>query len=175
MGFHKAFDADRSCQYLGEDLGYEYFISNEGNFASYDGASYEAHFLPVSYKGFKAFVEDEAQDSGEFFVWVGLEDYLTSKNGQYIISIKSMMKLVKENPLLDFLYVYDLAAGATDFYADDKGLHFTDALNNEVLIKEDDDYEFYVDGLSLQVAPKDKVIMYMPGYDYKTTLVADDE
>jgi hypothetical protein len=41
MPFHKAFDKSRTCQYLGEDLAYEYFISNEGNFASHDGASFE--------------------------------------------------------------------------------------------------------------------------------------
>ena len=164
MGFYKAFDDSRTCQYLGEDLLYEYFISNEGNFASHDGASYEACFLPVNYKGFKAFVENEAPDSGEVFVWVGLEDYLTGRDGQYIITLKSMIKLVRENPLLDFLYVYDLAAGATDFYTDDQGLHFTDALGNEVLLKEEDDYEFYVDGLSIQVAPIDKVIMYKPDF-----------
>jgi len=164
MPFHKVLDLERYCQYIGVDLGYEYFISNEGNFASHDGASYEAHFLPVNYKGFKAFVENEAPDSGEVFVWVGLEDYLTGKDGQYFITLKSMIKLVKENPLLDFLYVYDLAAGATDFYTDDQGLHFTDALGNEVLLKEEDDYEFYVDGLSIQVAPTNKVIMYKPDF-----------
>ena len=175
MGFHKAFDADRSCQYLGEDLGYEYFISNEGNFASHDGASYEAYFEPVSYRGFKAFVENEAPDSGEFFVWFSMEDYITMKDGQAIITVKSMMKMVKDHPLLDFLYVYDLAAGATDFFADAAGLDFTDALNNHVRLMSDSDYVFYVDGLSVKVATPDKHIMYMPDYDDKTTLDTEEQ
>jgi len=164
MPFHKAFDKSRTCQYLGEDLAYEYFISNEGNFASHDGASFEAYFNAVNYRGFKAFVEDEAKDSGEIFVWVGLEDYITMRDGQAIITLPSMMKLVRENPLLDFLYVYDLAAGATDFFADMKGLNFTDALDNRVRLIDTDDYEFYVDGLSIRVAPADKKIMYAPEY-----------
>ena len=165
MPFYKAYDADRSCQYLGENLAYEYFISNEGNFASHDGASFEAYFLPVNYKGFKAFVENEAPDSGEVFVWVGLEDYITMRDGQAIITLPSMMKLVRENPLLDFLYVYDLAAGATDFFADMKGLNFTYALDNRVILIDTDNYEFYVDGLSIRVAPTDKKIMYATDYE----------
>ena len=165
MPFYKAYDKERSCQYLGEDLAYEYFISNEGNFASHDGASFEAYFLPVNYKGFKAFVENEAPDSGEVFIWVGLEDYITMRDGQAIITLPSMMKLVRENPLLDFLYVYDLAAGATDFFADMKGLNFTDALDNRVRLIDTDNYEFYVDGLSIRVAPTDKKIMYATDYE----------
>jgi hypothetical protein len=164
MPYYKAYDADRSCQYLGENLSYEYFISNEGNFASHDGASYEAYFKPVNYRGFKAFVENEAPDSGEVFVWVGLEDYISMKDSQAIITIASMMKLVRENPLLDFLYVYDLAAGATDFFADSRGLNFVDALGNSVRLLDTDDYEFYVDGLSIRVAPVDKQIMYAAKY-----------
>jgi hypothetical protein len=160
MPYYKAYDADRSCQYLGEDLSYEYFISNKGNFASHDGASLEAYFLPINYKGFDAFVENEAPDSGEVFVWVGLEDYITMRDGQAIITLPSMMKLVRENPLLDFLYVYELAAGATDFFADMKGLNFKDALDNDVRLLDTDDYEFYLDGLSIRVAPMNKVIMY---------------
>lgn len=175
MPFQKAYDENRSCQYLGEDLKYEYFISNEGNFASHDGASYEAYFEPVNYRGFKAFVENEAPDSGEFFVWVGLEDYISMRDGMPIITLQSMMKLVRENPLLDFLYVYDLAAGATDFFADMKGLNFTDALGNHVRLLDTDTYDFYVDGLSIQVAPTNKHIMYMPDYDSKTTLLEGDE
>jgi hypothetical protein len=164
MPYYKAYDKERQCQYLGEDLAYEYFISNEGNFASHDGASFEAYFLPINYKGFKAFVENEAPDSGEVFVWVSLEDYITMRDGQAIITLPSMMKLVRENPLLDFLYVYDLAAGATDFFADMKGLNFTDALDNRVRLIDTDDYEFYVDGLSIRVAPENKPIMYAPDY-----------
>jgi len=165
MPFYKAYDKSRTCQYLGEDLAYEYFISNEGNFASYDGASYEAYFNAVNYKGFKAFVEDEAKDSGEVFVWVGLEDYITMRDGQPVITSQLMWKLVRENPLLDFLYVYDLAAGATDFFADGKGLSFVDALGNPVLLKDTDNYDFYLDGLSIQVAPLDKKIMYESDYE----------
>jgi hypothetical protein len=165
MPFHKAYDKSRTCQYLGEDLAYEYFISNEGNFASHDGASYEAYFNAVNYKGFKAFVEDEAKDSGEVFVWVGLEDYITMRDGMPVITLQSMMKLVRENPLLDFLYVYDLAAGATDFFADNKGLNFTDALGNRVRLLDTDNYDFYLDGLSIQVAPLDKKIMYESDYE----------
>lgn len=175
MSFHKAFDDSRTCQYLGEDLKYEYFISNDGNFASHDGASYEAYFQPVSYKGFKAFVESEAPDSGEFFVWFSMEDYISMRDGQAIITVKSMMQMVKDHPLLDFLYVYDLAAGATDFFADARGLDFTDALGNHVRLLDDSDYVFYVDGLSVKIASADKHIMYMPDYDDKTTLLEDDE
>lgn len=164
MPFYKAYDKNRSCQYLGEDLAYEYFISNEGNFAGYDGASHEAYFLPINYKGFKAFVENEAPDSGEVFVWVGLEDYITMRDGQAIITLPSMMKFVRENPLLDLLYVYDLAAGATDFFADMKGLNFTDALDNRVRLIDTDNYDFYIDGLSIKVVPADKQIMYASDY-----------
>jgi hypothetical protein len=165
MSYHKAFDKSRTCQYLGEDLNYEYFISNEGNFASHDGASFEAYFNAVNYRGFKAFVEDEAKDSGEVFVWVGLEDYITMRDGMAVITVPSMMKLVRENPLLDFLYVYDLAAGAYNFFADMKGLNFIDALGNNVRLLDTDNYDFYLDGLSIQVAPLDKIIMYESEYE----------
>jgi hypothetical protein len=165
MSYHKAYDKKRDCQYLGYPLEFEYFISNEGNFASHDGASFEAYFNAVNYRGFKAFVEDEAKDSGEIFVWVGLEDYITMRDGMSVITLPSMMKLVRENPLLDFLYVYDLAAGATDFFADNKGLNFTDALGNRVRLLDTDNYDFYLDGLSIQVAPLDKEIMYAADYE----------
>jgi hypothetical protein len=165
MPFHKAHDKNRDCQYLGYPLEFEYFISNEGNFASHDGASYEAYFHPVNYKGFKAFVEDEAPDSGEVFVWVSLEDYITMRDGMAVITVPSMMKLVRENPLLDFLYVYDLAAGAYNFFADMKGLNFIDALGNNVRLLDTDNYDFYLDGLSIQVAPIDKIIMYQSDYE----------
>lgn len=173
MSFHKAVDLERSCQYIGEDIGYEYYISNEGNFASWEGATHEAFFQPVSYRGFDAYVEDEAPDSGEVFAWFSLENYIHVRHGQSILSIESMMKLVKDHPLIDFLYVYDLAAGATDFYADEEGLNFTDALGNPVRLLKDDNYEFYVDGLSVQFAPKDKVIMYMPNSESKTEVLED--
>ena len=165
MSYHKAYDKKRDCQYLGYPLEFEYFISNEGNFASHDGASFEAYFNAVNYRGFKAFVEDEAKNSGEIFVWVGLEDYITMRDGQAIITLPSMMKLVRENPLLDFLYVYDLAAGAIDFFADMKGLNFIDALGNNVRLLDTDNYDFYLDGLSIQVAPIDKIIMYKSDYE----------
>lgn len=173
MPFHKAVDSKRSCQYIGEDIGYEYYISNEGNFASWEGATHEAFFQPVSYRGFDAYVEDEAPDSGEIFAWFSLENYIHVKDGQTVLSIESMMRLVQDHPLIDFLYVYDLAAGATDFFADAAGLNFTDALGNKVRLLKNDNYEFYVDGLSVQFAPKDKVIMYMPNSESKTTALED--
>ena len=87
------------------------------------------------------------------------------RDGMAVITVPSMMKLVRENPLLDFLYVYDLAAGATDFFADMKGLNFTDALGNRVRLIDTDNYDFYLDGLSIQVAPLDKEIMYESDYE----------
>jgi hypothetical protein len=154
MSYHKAYDKSRECQYLGEPLGLQYFISNEGNFASHEGASYEAYFEPVNYKGFDAYVENEAPDSGEVFVWLNMEEYVTDLDGQKVISIENMMTLVKQNPLIDWFYVYDLAAGASDFSADSTGLFFVDALDNPVFLSKNDKYVFYVDGLSVKVAAK---------------------
>jgi hypothetical protein len=175
MSFHKTYDKSRECQYLGEPLKLQYFISNEGNFASHEGASYEAYFEPIDYRGFDAFVESEAPDSGEVFVWVNIEDYTTDLDGQKIISVENMMKLIKENPLIDFFYVYDLAAGAYNFFADEAGMNFIDALGNNVRLLKDTNYEFYVDGLSLRVAPTDKIIMYAPNSKSKTTMLEDEE
>jgi Ni/Fe-hydrogenase subunit HybB-like protein len=95
----------------------------------------------------------------------GLEDYITMRDGMAVITLPSMMKLVRENPLLDFLYVYDLAAGAYNFFADMKGLNFIDALGNNVRLIDTDNYDFYLDGLSIQVAPVDKKIMYEGDYE----------
>jgi hypothetical protein len=174
MSFHKAVDLERSCQYIGEDIGYEYYISNEGNFASWDGATHEAFFQPVSYRGFDAYVEEEAPDSGEIFTWFSLENYIHMKDGQALLSLESMMKLVADHPLIDFMYVYDLAAGATDFFADNGGLNFTDAKDNRVRLNlKSDKYDFYVDGLYVRFAPKDKVIMYMPTSENKTEILED--
>jgi hypothetical protein len=174
MSFHKAVDLERSCQYIGEDIGYEYYISNEGNFASWDGATHEAFFEPVSYRGFDAYVEGEAPDSGEIFAWFSLENYIHMKDGQALLSLESMMKLVIDHPLIDFMYVYDLAAGATDFFADNGGLNFTDAKDIPVRLSlKHDKYDFYVDGLYVRFAPKDKVIMYMPTSKSKTEVLED--
>jgi|688.fasta_scaffold276539_1 hypothetical protein len=166
MSFHKAYDKKRECQYLGEDLDLEYFISNEGNFASHDGASYEAYFQPIEYRGFDAYVENEAPDSGEVFVWFSMTDYLTKEGGEDVITTKNMMRLVMDNPLIDFHYTYDLAAGAYNFFADMSGLNFIDALGNHVRLLEDDKYVFYINGLSVRIAPKDKIIMYKNIYEF---------
>jgi hypothetical protein len=160
MSYFKAYDKSRECQYLGEPLKLQYFISNEGNFSSHEGASYEAYFEPVNYKGFDAYVENEAPDSGEIFVWLNMEDYVTDLDGEMVISVPNMMRLVMENPLIDFHYTYDLAAGAYNFFADMSGLNFIDALMNNVRLLKDDKYVFYVNGLSVRVAPTDKIIMY---------------
>ena len=160
MSYYKVYDKNRECQYLGEPLKFQYFISNEGNFASHEGASYEAYFEPVNYKGFDAYVENEAPDSGEIFVWLDVEDYVTELDGQKVISVVNMMTLIKSYPLIDWFYVYDLAAGAYNFFADEAGINFVDALMNNVRLLKDDKYVFYVDGLSVRVAPKDKIIMY---------------
>jgi hypothetical protein len=166
MSFYKAHDKKRECQYLGEELDLEYFISNEGNFASHDGASYEAYFQPIEYRGFDAFVENEAPDSGEVFVWFSMTDYITKEGGEDVITTKDMMRLVMDNPLIDFHYTYDLAAGAYNFFADMSGLNFIDALGNHVRLLEDDKYVFYINGLSVRVAPKDKIIMYKNIYEF---------
>jgi hypothetical protein len=166
MSFHKAYDKKRECQYLGEDLDLEYFISNEGNFASHDGASYEAYFQPIEYRGFDAYVENEAPDSGEVFVWFSMTDYITKEGGEDVITTKNMMRLVMDNPLIDFHYTYDLAAGAYNFFADMSGLNFIDALGNHVRLLEDDKYVFYINGLSVRIAPKDKIIMYKNIYEF---------
>jgi hypothetical protein len=166
MSFHKAYDKKRECQYLGEELDLEYFISNEGNFASHDGASYEAYFQPIEYRGFDAYVENEAPDSGEVFVWFSMTDYITKEGGEDVITTKNMMRLVMDNPLIDFHYTYDLAAGAYNFFADMSGLNFIDALGNHVRLLEDDKYVFYINGLSVRVAPKDKIIMYKNIYEF---------
>ena len=166
MSFHKAYDKKRECQYLGEGLDLEYFISNEGNFASHDGASYEAYFQPIEYRGFDAFVENEAPDSGEVFVWFSMTDYITKEGGEDVITTKDMMRLVMDNPLIDFHYTYDLAAGAYNFFADMSGLNFIDALGNHVRLLEDDKYVFYINGLSVRLAPKDKIIMYKNVYEF---------
>jgi hypothetical protein len=166
MSFHKAYDKKRECQYLGEDLDLEYFISNEGNFASHDGASYEAYFQPIEYRGFDAYVENEAPDSGEVFVWFSMTDYITKEGGEDVITTRNMMRLVMDNPLIDFHYTYDLAAGAYNFFADMSGLNFIDALGNHVRLLEDDKYVFYINGLSVRIAPKDKIIMYKNIYEF---------
>jgi hypothetical protein len=166
MSFHKAYDKKRECQYLGENLDLEYFISNEGNFASHDGASYEAYFQPIEYRGFDAYVENEAPDSGEVFVWFSMTDYITKEGGEDVITTKNMMRLVMDNPLIDFHYTYDLAAGAYNFFADMSGLNFIDALGNHVRLLEDDKYVFYINGLSVRIAPKDKIIMYKNIYEF---------
>jgi hypothetical protein len=166
MSFHKAFDKSRTCQYLGDELTYEYFISNEDNFASHEGASFEAYFEPVDYRGFDAFVENEAPDSGEVFVWFSMTDYITKVDSEDVITTKDMMRLVMDNPLIDFHYTYDLAAGAYNFFADMSGLNFIDALGNHVRLLEDDKYVFYINGLSVRFAPKDKIIMYKGDKEY---------
>lgn len=174
MSYYKAYDKSRECQYLGEPLKLQYFISNEGNFASHEGASYEAYFEPVNYRGFDAFVENEAPDSGEVFVWFNIEDLGHDVNGQLVFSVADMMKMIMDNPLIDFLYVYDLAAGAYNFFADNAGINFIDALGNNVRLLKDDKYEFYLDGLSVRVAPKDKIIMYKPNTKSKTTMIVEE-
>jgi hypothetical protein len=148
--YFKAYDKDRTCQYLGEALDIQYFISNKGNFASHEGASYEAFFRGTDYKDSVAYVEDEAQDSGELFAWLDMTDYVSQLNGQNVFTTFNMAKLVKDFPLIDFLYVYDLAAGAYDFYVSEQGLHFTDAVGEAVLLPLDSNYDFYLDGLSVR-------------------------
>jgi hypothetical protein len=46
------------------------------------------------------------------------------------------------------------------------GLNFIDALRNHVRLLEDDKYVFYINGLSVRVAPKDKIIMYKNIYEF---------
>jgi hypothetical protein len=149
--YHKAYSNERECQYLGDDLLYEYFISNNGNFASYEGANYEAYFEPAILNGEKAFVENEAPNSGEYFVWFSMTDYLSELNGQKVFTVSKMIELVKDYPLISFLYVYDLASGADAFSVSDEGLHFVDAVGEDVLLTKDSDFVFYIDGLSIKV------------------------
>jgi hypothetical protein len=152
MSYHKAYDKKRECQYTAESLELQYFISNEGNFASHEGASYEAFFEPVIFDGYEAFVEGEAPNSGEIFVWVNLEDYITKVQGhQKVVRVPDMIKFVKAHPLVNIVYVYDLASGADKFTASENKLYFKDAFENEVELDIKDDYVFYVDGLSFKV------------------------
>jgi hypothetical protein len=152
MSYHKAYDKKRECQYTGEKLELQYFISNEGNFASHEGASYEAFFEPVVFDGYEAYVEGEAPNSGEIFVWVNLEDYITKVEGhQKVLRLPDMINFVKMHPLIDIVYVYDLASGADSFRVSGNKLYFKDAKENEVELDIKDDYVFYVDGLSFKV------------------------
>jgi hypothetical protein len=152
MSYHKAYDKKRECQYTAESLELQYFISNEGNFASHEGASYEAFFEPVIFDGYEAFVEGEAPESGEIFVWVNLEDYITKvASHQKVVRVPDMIDFVKAHPLVNIVYVYDLASGADSFRASGNKLYFKDAFENEVELDIKDDYVFYVDGLSFKV------------------------
>lgn len=168
MSYYSAYDQDRECQYVGEPLSFQYYISNEGNFASTEGANYETFFEPVVYKGFDAWRDSEAaSDDKEVFVYVDLEYYVVkNEEGEFVISVQNMMDFIKEHPLIDVMYIYELASAADDFFADDRGLNFTDAQQNNVRLLNTDKYVFYVNGLRLRVAPLDKVIKYKPTYSF---------
>lgn len=151
--FYPAIDKSRECQYTGEKLNLKYFISNEGNFASYEGAAYEAMFEEVDLNGESAYVEGEAPDSGEFFVYVNFENVIEkATDGQWVLSVESMIQFIRENPLLDLIYIYDLASGADNFAVNEDGdLTFDDALNETVRLDESSNYKFYLDGLRLKM------------------------
>lgn len=158
MGFYYASrDKERTCQYTGEDLGLSYFISNEGNFASNDGAFMEADFQPTEYRGHEVYVEGEAPNSGELFVYVDLEPYVSMKDNQEVIDLKSMVKFVKEHPLVDVMYMYDLASAAGDFRVNGKdNLVFVDGLDLVVELNPNKgNFLFYLDGLRLRFMPAD--------------------
>lgn len=158
MGFYYASrDKKRACQYTGEDLGLSYFISNEGNFASNDGAFMEADFQPTEYRGHEVYVEGEAPNSGELFVYVDLEPYVSMKDNQEVIDLKSMVKFVKEHPLVDVMYMYDLASAAGDFRVNGKdNLVFVDGLDLVVELNPNKgNFLFYLDGLRLRFMPAD--------------------
>jgi len=151
--FYPAVDKNRKCQYTDESLDLKYFISNEGNFSSYEGAAYEAMFEEVDLNGESAYVEGEAPNSGEFFVYVNFENVVEkTRDGQLVLSVEGMIQFIRENPLLDLIYIYDLAAGAGNFSVNEDGdLAFEDALNETVRLDESSNYKFYLDGLRLRM------------------------
>jgi hypothetical protein len=158
MGFYYASkDKARTCQYTGEDLVLEYWISNEGNFAGNDGAFMEADFQPIEYRGYEVFVEGEAPHSGELFAYVDLESFSTMKDGQEVLTLAAMIAFVKAHPLIDIMYMYDLASAAGDFRVNEKGnLTFVDGLTYAVELNPNKgNFLFYLDGLRLRFMPAD--------------------
>jgi hypothetical protein len=146
-----AYDKSNRCIFTGENLEGDYYFSTKGNFAGWEGAVNEAKLEPISYKGFDAF-KKTAEDTDEVFVRVNLEDYITMRDGEVIITVASLMEFIKEHPLVEIIYIYDLASAADNFTISEKALHFDDATQTPESLGKDSDYAFYMGGLLFKVA-----------------------
>lgn len=146
-----AYDKNNRCIFTGESLEGDYYFSTKGYFAGWEGAVNEAKLEPIEYKGLPAF-RKAGENSDEVFVYVNLEDYITMRDGEVVISVASMMSFIKDHPLVKIIYIYDLASAADNFMVSEKALHFDDATGTPESLGIDSDYVFYMGGLLFKVA-----------------------